>query len=213
MIEGGMVWRFKTDSRPIRDRFETGNREGEERIEGWRSENFSVNFFFHFSRWGSENTRNSEKISASVLRSAFRSSGASPRCDATRCDTMRSIIEIDHAKGGVGGGRRGDWSREITLMINIHFTRGSVRDFDFLLGLPWFQVSSIFFFPSEFATDLLHFRFESIVLTPFTSRYTLFFTSFFLLAFYRLPFFVRFFLKTRAFALGIFQNVVSRNVL
>lgn len=60
-----------------------------------------------------------------------------------RCDAMRSIIGIDHAEGGVGGGWREDWSREITLVIR--FTRRSVRGSDFLLGLSWFQASSIFF--------------------------------------------------------------------
>lgn len=99
---------------------------------GWRrgsksrGEKILESTFFSVRRVGEAKTR--EIPRKSRLPSCvphFRSSGASSRCDAIRCDAMRSIIEIDHAEGDVGGGRRGDWLREITLVIR--FTRGSVR--------------------------------------------------------------------------------------
>lgn len=84
---------------------ETENREGRGGLK-WRRENFRVDIFFRSPRRESENTRNSEKIPASVLRSAFRSSGASPRRDAMRCvrlsgSTMRKAVSaVDGVKIG-----------------------------------------------------------------------------------------------------------------
>jgi len=75
------------------------------------------------------------------------------RRDATRCDAMCSIIEIDHAEGGVGGGRRGDWSH-----IDDSFHAKKRQDFDFLLGLSWFQ-ASIFFLLEEFYREEFYNRF------------------------------------------------------
>lgn len=87
-----------------------------------RRKNFRVDFFSASGK--RKHAKFRENLGFRPAFSAFRSSGASPRRDAMRYDAMRSIIEIDHAEGDVGGGRRGDWSREITLLI--HFTR-SVR--------------------------------------------------------------------------------------
>lgn len=161
---------------------EIENREGNgSRRVGERK--FLSRLFFRSSRRGSENTRNSEKITASVLRSAFRSSGASPRRDATRCvrlsrSTMRKVVS---AVNGVEIGR------EITLVIR--FTRRSVRTSTSSQARRDFKYHR--FFPLKFATDLLHFEFESIVLSPFT-YYTPFFVSFFSFMPYRLPFYLLF---------------------
>jgi len=86
---------------------------------------FRVDFFFRSSRRGSEIPRKS-RLPSCVPHFDPRMH----RRDATRCDAMRSIIEIDHAEGGVGDGRRGDWSH-----IGDSFHAKKCQDFDFLLGL------------------------------------------------------------------------------